>query len=90
MTDSTIVDTEAEELAAPLDLLLTDANLDWRDRERLQFVLGNIVEAASPSNNSLLNPLGYKAVLGVAVRLDYVDNSLGSMRDDTKFCPRAR
>ncbi|MDV6245049.1 PHA/PHB synthase family protein [Rhodococcus opacus] len=43
--------------------LLVDADLDWRDRERLQFVLDNVVEAAAPSNNPLLNPLGYKAVI---------------------------
>ncbi len=43
--------------------LLVDADLEWRDRERLQFVLDNAVEAAAPSNNPLLNPLGYKAVI---------------------------
>ncbi|MDV7086721.1 alpha/beta fold hydrolase [Rhodococcus sp. IEGM 248] len=43
--------------------LLVDADLEWRDRERLQFVLDNVVEAAAPSNNPLLNPLGYKAVI---------------------------
>lgn len=43
--------------------LLGDADLDWRDRERLRFVVDNIVDAAAPSNNPLLNPLGYKAVI---------------------------
>jgi polyhydroxyalkanoate synthase len=43
--------------------LLQDADLDWRDRERMQFVLDNIVEALAPTNNPLLNPLGYKALI---------------------------
>ncbi|GAF47563.1 PHA/PHB synthase family protein [Rhodococcus wratislaviensis] len=49
--------------AETADKLLADADLDWRDRERLQFVLDNVVEAASPSNNPVLSPLGYKAVI---------------------------
>jgi polyhydroxyalkanoate synthase len=43
--------------------LLGDADLDWRDRERMQFVIDNIVEAFAPTNNPLLNPLGYKALI---------------------------
>jgi polyhydroxyalkanoate synthase len=43
--------------------LLDDADLDWRDRERMQFVIDNIVEAFAPTNNPLLNPLGYKALI---------------------------
>ncbi|PTR38966.1 polyhydroxyalkanoate synthase [Rhodococcus sp. OK611] len=43
--------------------LLGDADLNWRDRERMQFVVDNLVEAAAPTNNPLLNPLGYKAII---------------------------
>ena len=43
--------------------LLADADLDWRDRERMQFVIDNVVEAFAPTNNPLLNPLGYKALI---------------------------
>ena len=30
--------------------LLADAELDWRDNERLKFVLTNLIAAAAPSN----------------------------------------
>ena len=43
--------------------LVSDADLDWRDRERLSFVAQNIVEALSPSNNPVLNPAALKAGL---------------------------
>ncbi|MBS1693696.1 MAG: alpha/beta fold hydrolase [Actinobacteria bacterium] len=43
--------------------LLADAELDWRDRERLRFVLDNVVEGLSPNNNPLLSPLGWKALI---------------------------
>ncbi|HEX4253011.1 MAG TPA: alpha/beta fold hydrolase, partial [Pseudonocardia sp.] len=42
--------------------LVSKADLDWRDRERLTFALDNLVAALSPSNNPLLNPLGWRAV----------------------------
>src|SRR5262245_22390757 len=34
--------------------LFTDADLDWRDREKMRFVLDNIIEGTSPSNSPLL------------------------------------
>ncbi len=43
--------------------LVADADLDWKDRERLSFVAQNIVEALSPSNNPMLNPAALKAGL---------------------------
>jgi polyhydroxyalkanoate synthase subunit PhaC len=43
--------------------LLADADLDYRDDERLRFVIDNVVQAAAPANNPLLNPLGYKALV---------------------------
>ena len=43
--------------------LFSDAKLDWRDAERIRFVLDFLTEGLSPSNNPLLNPLGYKAVV---------------------------
>ncbi|MGO8960422.1 MAG: PHA/PHB synthase family protein [Streptosporangiaceae bacterium] len=49
---------------------LAGAELDWRDDERLRFVLTNLIAAAAPSNNPLLNPAGLKAALdtgGVSV-----------------------
>ncbi len=46
-----------------VDQLFSDAHLDWRDAERIRFVLDVVTEGLSPSNNPLLNPLGYKALV---------------------------
>ena len=43
--------------------VLAAADLDWRDAERLRFVLTNLIAAASPSNNPLLSPAGIKALV---------------------------
>jgi len=43
--------------------LLAGAELEWRDNERLQFLLTNLIAAAAPSNNPLLNPQAAKALL---------------------------
>ena len=44
-------------------IVLADADLDWRDHERMQFVLSNLIDAAAPSNNPLLNPGAWKAAI---------------------------
>ena len=43
--------------------LFADADLDWRDREKMRFVLDNLVEGLSPSNSPVLSPLGWKALI---------------------------
>jgi polyhydroxyalkanoate synthase len=43
--------------------LLAAAELDWRDNERMKFLLSNLVAAAAPSNNPLMNPAGWKAAI---------------------------
>jgi polyhydroxyalkanoate synthase subunit PhaC len=43
--------------------LLADAQLDWRDNEKMQFVIDNLVEGLAPSNNPLISPLGWKALI---------------------------
>jgi len=43
--------------------VLAGADLDWRDDVRLRFLLLNILAAASPSNNPLLNPAAIKALI---------------------------
>ncbi len=43
--------------------LLAGADLDWRDNERLRFVLMNLIAAAAPSNNPLLSPVLVKALV---------------------------
>ncbi len=43
--------------------LLASAELDWRDETRLKFVLTNLIAAAAPSNNPLISPAAWKAVI---------------------------
>jgi len=43
--------------------LLVDAQLDWRDNEKMRFVVDNFVEGLAPSNNPLISPLGWKALI---------------------------
>ncbi|MBV9449092.1 MAG: alpha/beta fold hydrolase [Streptosporangiaceae bacterium] len=45
------------------EALLDGAELDWRDDTRLRFVLANLIAAAAPSNNPLLNPVAWKALI---------------------------
>ncbi|MBV8348046.1 MAG: alpha/beta fold hydrolase [Mycolicibacterium sp.] len=48
--------------------LFSDAKLDWRDAERMRFVLDFVTEGLAPTNNPLINPLGYKAVIDTGGR----------------------
>jgi polyhydroxyalkanoate synthase subunit PhaC len=43
--------------------LLADARLDSPDAERAQFLVDNLVDALAPSNNPLLSPVAWKAVI---------------------------
>ena len=43
--------------------LFGDAELDWRDAERIRFVLDVVMEGLAPSNNPLISPLGWKAII---------------------------
>ena len=43
--------------------LLADAELDWRDNERLKWLLTNIIAAFAPSNSPLLSPVAWKAFI---------------------------
>jgi polyhydroxyalkanoate synthase len=43
--------------------LVTDARLDERDAERVNFLFSNVIEAAAPSNNPLVNPLAWKSFI---------------------------
>jgi polyhydroxyalkanoate synthase subunit PhaC len=43
--------------------LLADAQLDWRDGEKMRFVMDNLVEGFAPTNNPLISPLGWKALI---------------------------
>ena len=39
------------------------ADLDWRDAERMRFVLDVAMEGIAPSNNPVISPLGWKAII---------------------------
>jgi polyhydroxyalkanoate synthase len=43
--------------------LLAGAELDWRDDTRLRFLLANVIAATAPSNNPVLSPAGWKALI---------------------------
>ncbi|MGY1639003.1 PHA/PHB synthase family protein [Geodermatophilus sp. SYSU D00742] len=47
--------------------LVEDADLDWRDDERIRFTVTNVVDALAPSNTPL-NPLLWKAVIDTGGR----------------------
>jgi len=49
--------------AQTAETLVAGAELGWRDDTRLRFLLANLVAAAAPSNNPLLSPVGWKAVI---------------------------
>ena len=49
--------------AETADELLVDANLDWRDHDKMRFVIDNVVEGLAPTNNPLISPLGWKALI---------------------------
>jgi polyhydroxyalkanoate synthase len=43
--------------------LIEDADLDWKDDERLRFTATNLVDALAPSNVPVVNPLSLKAAI---------------------------
>jgi len=49
--------------SAAAEALVAGADLDWRDDARLRFLLTNLIAAAAPSNNPLINPVAWKAVI---------------------------
>jgi polyhydroxyalkanoate synthase len=49
-----------------VEQLVIDADLDPRDRKRVQFLLENLIQATAPSNVPLVNPASAKAVIDTA------------------------
>ena len=43
--------------------LIEDADLDWKDDERIRFTATNLVDALAPSNVPVVNPLSLKAAI---------------------------
>jgi len=60
--------------------LVGDADLDWRDDQRMRFFTENLVEALSPSNVPLVNPASAKAAIDTA-GLNLVRGGLTLLRD---------
>jgi polyhydroxyalkanoate synthase len=58
--------------AQAAEALVAGTELGWRDDTRLRFLLANLIAAAAPSNNPLLSPAAWKALIdtggGSAVR----------------------
>jgi polyhydroxyalkanoate synthase len=50
-------------LAKTVEELVEEVPLDWQDAERVRFAATNLVEALAPSNNPLLSPVGWKALI---------------------------
>ncbi|HST97583.1 MAG TPA: alpha/beta fold hydrolase [Geodermatophilus sp.] len=46
--------------------LLHDVPLEWKDAERVRFAGTNLVDALAPSNNPLISPVAWKAVIDTA------------------------
>jgi polyhydroxyalkanoate synthase subunit PhaC len=49
--------------SALAESLLADADLGWRDAERMGFIVRNLLDAAAPSNNPLISPAWWKALI---------------------------
>ncbi|MFI6357073.1 PHA/PHB synthase family protein [Streptomyces sp. NPDC050743] len=43
--------------------LVQDVPLEWQDRERISFLASNLLQAVSPSNNPLISPVAWKAMI---------------------------
>ena len=52
--------------AQTAEQLVSDAELGWRDEQRVRFLVENLVEALAPSNVPLLNPASAKAAIDTA------------------------
>jgi len=60
--------------------LLADADLDWRDDQRLKFILTNLIAAAAPSNHPLISPVAWKAFIDTG-GMNYVRGIRALARD---------
>ncbi|MCU1593257.1 MAG: phaA [Frankiales bacterium] len=48
--------------------LVAEVELDWADLERVKFIVSNLCDALAPSNNPVLNPLTWKALMDTGGR----------------------
>ena len=54
--------------AKSAEALVAGAELGWRDDTRLRFLLANLIAAAAPSNNPLLSPVAWSALIDTGGR----------------------
>jgi polyhydroxyalkanoate synthase subunit PhaC len=66
--------------SSTLDGLVNDAELEWRDDQRVRFLAENLVEALSPSNIPLLNPTSAKAAIETG-GMNFVRGARNLVRD---------
>ena len=68
--------------AVAVDGIVQDVTMEWSDGQRIQFVADNLVDALAPSNNPLLSPLAWKALIdtGGANLISGPRNLLSDMR----------
>src|SRR6185369_4092925 len=66
--------------------LFSDAKLDWRDAERMRFVLDFVTQGLAPSNNPMVNPVGYKAAIDTGGKS--VVRGLRNFVNDMRKAPR--
>jgi polyhydroxyalkanoate synthase len=72
--------------AQSLEDVVDDADLSWRDEQRLRFLVHMLVDAAAPSNNPWLNPTAVKAAVDTGGR-NYV-TGLRQFVQDMRSSPR--
>ena len=72
--------------SASAEALLDGAKLDWRDDTRMRFLLANLIAAAAPSNNPLLSPVAWKALIDTGGL--NVARGLRAMAGDLVSAPR--
>jgi polyhydroxyalkanoate synthase len=66
--------------AQTIEGLVADADLGWRDAQRVRFLTDNLVEAFAPSNVPLLNPASAKAAIDTA-GMNFVRGGRNLIRD---------
>jgi polyhydroxyalkanoate synthase len=66
--------------AGTVNDLVADADLSWRDDQRVRFLVENMLEAFAPSNVPMLNPSSAKAAVDTA-GLNFVRGARNLVRD---------
>jgi len=54
--------------AEAAQILVADAALGWADDEKIRFAVSNLSDALAPSNNPMINPLAWKALIDTGGR----------------------